>query len=156
MTMTLQPPTRSSKPPLGGIRGDWRCRLLRFHVPIALASALVLALFLTLPSFDANAYAHVDIFSGAFPQERQRGEGGPMDHEGDQDSQMELEQGGDQNGTMDESGDQPAGDHGGDRSARSTPAATPDPSGQPAGDHGGDQPARDHGGDETEGMGGDS
>jgi DMSO/TMAO reductase YedYZ heme-binding membrane subunit len=80
----MQPATRSSKQPLGGRSGDWRHRLLSFHVPLALASALVLVLFMTLPLFDANVYPHADIGSGAFPQQRERGEGGPMGHGGDQ------------------------------------------------------------------------
>lgn len=106
--MNGQPAIRLSRPPLGGISGDWRHRLLRFHVPIAFASALVLALFLTLPRFDANEYPHADIFSGAFPQERQRGEGGPMEHEGGQGGRMDMEQGGDHDGT-------PNAEQGGDR-----------------------------------------
>jgi hypothetical protein len=97
--MNAQPASRLSRPPLGGIGGDWRRRLLRFHVPIALASVLVLALFLTLPRLDPNEYPHADIFSGAFPKERQRGEGGPMEHKGGQSGPMDMEQGGDHDGT---------------------------------------------------------
>jgi sulfoxide reductase heme-binding subunit YedZ len=50
----------------------------------------VLVLFMSLPRFDANKYAHADIFSVAFPQERaraqramsghERGQAGPMRH----------------------------------------------------------------------------
>jgi len=94
----MQPATRSSKQPLGGRSGDWRHRLLHFHVPLALASALVLVLFMTLPLFDANVYPHADIRSGAFPQQRERGEGGPMGHGGDQAGPMGH--GGDQAGPM--------------------------------------------------------
>jgi sulfoxide reductase heme-binding subunit YedZ len=68
----MQPATRSSKQPLGGRSGDWRHRLLRFHLPLALASALVLVLFMTLPLFDATGHS-VDISSSAFPQQRVRG-----------------------------------------------------------------------------------
>lgn len=89
--MSMQPPTRSSKPPLGGISGDWRRRLLRVHLPIALASALLLVLFLTLPSFDTDAYTPGDLFSGTFPQDV--GDGA-MDHEGNQGGGMDH-QGGD-------------------------------------------------------------
>ena len=65
----MQPTTRSSKQPLGGIRRDWRRRFLRFHVPLALASALVFVLFITLPSFDRSAYPALDMHSsGPFPQ----------------------------------------------------------------------------------------
>jgi hypothetical protein len=154
--MSMQPATRTSKHPLGGISGDWRRRLLRFHLPLALASVLVLLLFETLPRFDASAYTALDMHSSEpFPQGRE-----PMDMQ-----DMDMDRGGDHDGPMDESADQPAEGHNGDRSARSTPAATAYPSGQPAGDHGGgqpagdhggDQPAEDHGGDEAEGMGGDS
>jgi hypothetical protein len=34
--------------------GDLRRRLLRHHVPLALASAVVLVLFMTVPPFDAT------------------------------------------------------------------------------------------------------
>jgi methionine sulfoxide reductase heme-binding subunit len=70
----MQPATRSSNRPLKG--GDWRRRLLRHHVPLALASALVLVAFMTLPPFDPQAYPQTDMGSGAaFPQ---RYEEGPM------------------------------------------------------------------------------
>ncbi len=87
----MQPATRSSNQPLSGSSGDWRHRFLRFHVPLALASAGALLLFMTLPLFDANVYPHADIFSGAFPQQRQRGGGqaGPMDDGGDQTGPMD-------------------------------------------------------------------
>lgn len=49
--MSRQPATRSSSQPLGGTSGDWRRRLLRFHVPLALASAVVLVLWMSLPLF---------------------------------------------------------------------------------------------------------
>jgi sulfoxide reductase heme-binding subunit YedZ len=106
----MQPATRSSKQPLGGRSGDWRHRLLRFHVPLALASALALVLFMTLPLFDATAHS-VDISSGAFPQ--QRGVRGSMDAGG-----------GDQTGPAEDSGE-----HGGDQTG---PA-------EDSGEHGGDQ-----------------
>jgi sulfoxide reductase heme-binding subunit YedZ len=55
-------------------------RLVRHHLPLALASGVVLVLFMGLPAFDANRYAHVDILSGAFPQQRERGQGAAMRH----------------------------------------------------------------------------
>src|SRR6266542_4483816 len=77
----MQPSTRSSKQPLGGSSGDWRHRLLRFHVPLALASALVLLLFMTLPLFDVRDIGgHVDLTSGAFPQQRSAGQTEPTEH----------------------------------------------------------------------------
>jgi sulfoxide reductase heme-binding subunit YedZ len=63
-------------------RGDLRLRFLVHHVPLALASAVLLVVFMGLPPFDANSYPHVDIFSSAFPQQRDRGEGGPMQQGG--------------------------------------------------------------------------
>ena len=45
----MQPVTRSSNPPRTG--GDWRRRLLRHHTPLALASAVALVLFMSLPLF---------------------------------------------------------------------------------------------------------
>lgn len=121
--MSKQPATRSrsgcaapsSHQPLGGSSGDWRHRLLRFHVPLALASAVVLFLFITLPLFDANVYAHVDITSGAFPQ--QRGENGAMDHGGDQADPINMDHGVDRTRSMDHSRDRTRSmDHGGDES----------------------------------------
>jgi len=71
--------------------GDQRRRLLRHHVPLALGSAVVLALFMTLPTFDTSAnHGAVDISTGAFPQPRAEreptdhgaNESRPMDHDG--------------------------------------------------------------------------
>src|SRR5262249_40006749 len=75
----MQPAIRSSKQPLGGTKGNWRHRLLRFHIPLALASAVILVLFMSLPLFTALVPPHVDIVSGPFPQARSMGEpSGPM------------------------------------------------------------------------------
>jgi hypothetical protein len=38
--MNTQAVTRSSHQPLGGASGDWRHRLLRYHLPLALASGV--------------------------------------------------------------------------------------------------------------------
>src|SRR5918993_5885955 len=38
---------RSSDEPLGGTRGDWRHRLLHFHIPIAMTSVLVIFLWMS-------------------------------------------------------------------------------------------------------------
>jgi len=85
----MQPATRSSKQPLGGSSGDWRHRVLRFHVPLALASALILLLFMTRPLFDVRGVGgHVDLTSGAFPQQRTAGETGAMDQGGGQTKPM--------------------------------------------------------------------
>ncbi len=81
MSMTTQPATRSSDQPLG-TSGDLRRRFLCHHVPLALASALFLFLFMSLPLFYANLYPHGDIFSSAFPQQRGGEHAGPMRHGG--------------------------------------------------------------------------
>jgi len=70
--MSTQGPTRSSKP-LGTSR-DWRRRLLLHHAPLALASGVVLVLFMGLPTFDATRYHGLaDISSGTFPRSRGMG-----------------------------------------------------------------------------------
>lgn len=66
----MQPGTRPS---------DWPARLVRHHLPLALASAAVLVLFMTLPPFDANVYPHADLSSGAFPMARQAADRAPTD-----------------------------------------------------------------------------
>jgi sulfoxide reductase heme-binding subunit YedZ len=56
----MQPATRSSNQPLGqplgGASGDWHHRFLHFHVPLALTSAVVLFLWMTLPLFQAAGH----------------------------------------------------------------------------------------------------
>ena len=96
----MPPATPASNPPLG-TGGDLRARFLRHHGPLAVASAVVFVVFMSLP-----VGPHVDIFSGAVPQGRS--EGGPMDHGGDQ----TMDHGGgrtmDHGGrTMDHEGGQP-------------------------------------------------
>lgn len=99
----MQPATRSLNQPLGGSSGDWRHRFFRFHVPLALASAVVLVLFMTLPPFDPQAYPQLEMMSsGAFPQ--QIGEDGPMGHGREQTGSRGH--GGDQAGSSGHSGDQ--------------------------------------------------
>ncbi len=86
----MQPATQSSRQPLGGSSGDWPHRLLRFHVPLALASALVLLVFMSLPLFDVrNVDGHVDLTSGAFPQQRSGGQTEPMGQGGSQVGSMD-------------------------------------------------------------------
>lgn len=65
--MSMEVAIRSSNQPRSS--GDWPHRLLRYHLPLALASAGVLLLFMTLPAFDVSAYPPGDIRSGTFPQE---------------------------------------------------------------------------------------
>jgi sulfoxide reductase heme-binding subunit YedZ len=66
-----------------------RRRLLHHYLPLALASAVVLVLFMTLPPFDANKYSQGDIFSGTFPRDFPAGQTGPMQHGGGQPPQQE-------------------------------------------------------------------
>src|SRR5437867_3106304 len=48
--------TRPSNQPLGGTSGDWRHRLIRYHLPLALASAIALFLSMNLPLFQAAGH----------------------------------------------------------------------------------------------------
>lgn len=105
--MSQQPANRSANQPLG-TDGDQRRRFLVHHVPLALASAVVLALFMSLPLFDAHAYPHADIVSGTFPQQRR--EGAATGHAGGQTGRTDHD--GHQNGLMRHGGDQ-AGRHSG-------------------------------------------
>jgi sulfoxide reductase heme-binding subunit YedZ len=57
-----------------------RRRLLRHYLPLALGSALVLVLFMTVPRFDSSKYSPGDIFSGRFPKDFPAGQAGPMQH----------------------------------------------------------------------------
>ena len=83
----------TSREPLG-TRGNQRRRFLYHHLPLALASALAVVLFMTLPLFDANAHPHADIFSSTFPRQRGEDHAGPMRHGG------QREAPGDQAGPM--------------------------------------------------------
>ncbi|KPV51244.1 hypothetical protein SE17_22335 [Kouleothrix aurantiaca] len=129
----MQPATRSANQPLGGSSGDWRHRLLRFHVPLALASAVIIVLFMTLPPFDPQAYPQMDMGSAAALPQRpgeggMGGMGGVMGHGGSQTS--------------------PPTGHG----ASQTPSPTGHGGSQtpPATDHGrGQTPPTGHGGDQT-------
>jgi sulfoxide reductase heme-binding subunit YedZ len=73
----MQAVAGSSNRPLGTNGDPWR-RLLIHHVPLALASALGLTLFVSSPPFDVRAHPHADIFSGPWPQTRSAGD--TMDH----------------------------------------------------------------------------
>jgi sulfoxide reductase heme-binding subunit YedZ len=73
--MGTQPATRLSKP-LGTSGGRWRRRVLLHHAPVALTSAVFLALFISLPPFDAARHHGVaDLGSGPLPQSRGSGMG---------------------------------------------------------------------------------
>src|ERR671919_194452 len=49
--------------------GDLRRRLLLHHTPLALTSAVVLVLFMTVPPFDATKYPPGNIFTDWYPRE---------------------------------------------------------------------------------------
>lgn len=51
-----------------GPSGDWRRRLLLHHAPFALASTMVLVLFMSLSPFDPQAYAQEAMAPGVLPQ----------------------------------------------------------------------------------------
>lgn len=134
MRVSVQPATRSWKQPLGA-GGGWRRRLLFHHAPLALASAVVLVLFMSLSPFDANKYPPGDLFSGTFPKEFGEGQGqgtmqhgpqsGPMgsgggqgpqrqgaDHQRPQQhrgGQMPSQPGGEQTGALEDSGGRASG-----------------------------------------------
>src|SRR5215207_1584613 len=55
-----------------------RRRFLRHYLPLALGSAVVLLLFMTLPRFDSGT--QVDIFSGILPKDFPAGQAGRMQH----------------------------------------------------------------------------
>lgn len=50
----MRPP--SLRQPLGGSSGDWPHRLLRFHIPLALASAAVVFLWMSFPLFQTAGH----------------------------------------------------------------------------------------------------
>lgn len=135
--MATEPVFRSSIQPLGS-NGDQRRRVLLHHVPLALASALLLVLFMTVPRFDAHAYEHGDIVSGTFPQAQSGA--GPMGH-----GTERTGHDGAQRGLTDHSGDHPGrAAHGGQPAVRRP--AERESMGHAAGDPG----SRDHGGGNTE------
>jgi sulfoxide reductase heme-binding subunit YedZ len=82
---------RRHRPPHIGADGDQRRRVLFHHVPIALASAVALALFTGLPIFNAPAFPHPDIVSGVFPKAPI--EGGATGHAGSHTGTAEKDRG---------------------------------------------------------------
>jgi sulfoxide reductase heme-binding subunit YedZ len=98
---------------------DLRRRLLRHHLPLALASAVVLVLFLSLPRFDASKYAQGDIFSGTFPRDFPAGQTGQ--HGGAQTGPMQ--QGGGHQPPQEGRGHQPPQQHGEGQAPSVSPSA---------------------------------
>jgi sulfoxide reductase heme-binding subunit YedZ len=109
---------------MAGASGEWRRRVLRFHLPIAVSAALALVVFMSLPLFDPLAYIGMDMESrNALPRPMDMGSARPeRPAEGD---------------AMGHGGAAPSGDHG----ASQPPAAS---------DHGaGQAPGQGHGGAPT-------
>lgn len=116
MSMSTQPATRSPEQPLGASR-EQRRRFLLHHLPLALASAVVLLLFMSLPLFDVSLYPHADLVSGALPQQGAAGHTAPMDHGGGHTERMRH--GRSHAGSMDHSGGAARSiDHGGGAESR--------------------------------------
>lgn len=138
--MAMEAAPKASIQPLGS-HGDQRRRFFFHHVPITLASAGIVVVFMTLSLFDANAYPHGDIVSGTFPQERR--EGGRMGHGADQTG----DHGGAQTGTTDHGGDHagPMGHSGHGRLGVRHPAEV-----QSRAHAAGDTGTGDHGGSNTQ------
>ncbi len=116
MSMSTQPATRTPEQPLGASREQQR-RFLLHHLPLALASAVVLLLFMGLPLFDVSLYPHADLVSGALPQQGATGHTAPMGPGGDHTERMRH--GRSHTGSMDHSGGAaPSIDHGGGTGSR--------------------------------------
>src|SRR5262249_24830968 len=65
-----------------GAKGSQRHRALVHHLPLAIGSVGLLALFTVLPLFDVSAYGHVDVMTGTFPQARADASGAAVDAHG--------------------------------------------------------------------------
>src|SRR5262245_61341800 len=63
----MEPIARSIGPP--GANGQ-RHRMLFHHLPLAMASVVLVVLFTMLPLFDVKSYEHADLMTGPFPQAR--------------------------------------------------------------------------------------
>jgi methionine sulfoxide reductase heme-binding subunit len=101
--MSMPPATRTTNQPLGGARGDWRHRLLRFHLPLALVTVGVITLWMSFSRFQATGH------QGPPPAATQT-----RSHEGA--SQAGDHAGGHQ-GQSQTAGTSPAVDHAGNQSA---------------------------------------
>jgi methionine sulfoxide reductase heme-binding subunit len=108
--MSTQPSTRTSNQPLGGASGDWHRRLLRFHLPLALASAVVIFLWMTLPLFQpAGQHGQVQVANqGTSHQGSPQADGQASDQHG-------RAQGAGHQGPMQADGATPPMDHSGDQ-----------------------------------------
>src|SRR5262249_7523272 len=118
--MGTQRVTGPSNPPLG-TGGDQGRRVLLHHVPLAVASVVVLVLFMGLPGFNVSLYPHPDLMTATLPQEGAAGHARPSHdprvHGGDQRARMHR--GVSYTRMMDHrTGDAQSGDHGGHTGSR--------------------------------------
>jgi len=79
VNMSTQTPAQFSHEPLG-VGPDLRRRLLLHHLPLALASAAVFVLFMSLPFFDVTVHSHADGVSGASSHQGGENHAGLMQH----------------------------------------------------------------------------
>ena len=110
-------PARFSNQPLGA-GGEWGRRVLFHHAPLALASAVVLVLFMNVSSFDVSKYLPGDLFSGTLP--RQFNEESATQHAGPEGDQTapgggQAQQPGEGHQSPQERGQQTPQEHGGDQ-----------------------------------------
>jgi len=117
-------PTPSSRQPLGGTRRYLRRRLLRFHLPLALASALAFIAFMTLPPFDPQAYPQEAMGPGIVPQAVSQ-QPGEAEHGGGQ--SQDGQHGGEQTSPREHSGEEEASppNHGRDQGNTTDRGASP-------------------------------
>ena len=112
--MSIQPATQySNQPlgqPLGGANSDLRYRFLRFHLPLAIASAVVLFLWMSLPLFQSAGHQ-------GSPQAAQA-----TDHKGQPQADATpstMHQGGSHEGTPQANGMTPPMEHTGNQTSNS-------------------------------------
>ena len=135
--------TSSSKQPLGGTRRRLRHRLFRFHLPLAVASSLVLVAFMTLPPFDPQTYPQESMGSAVLPQAvSEQPDGG--EHGGSQ--TQDRQHGGDDSSSRDHSGEEATAGHGRDQGDTTDNSASSDQTGQ----HEGSQSQPEDSEDQTE------
>lgn len=121
-------PTPPSRQPLGGTRRHLRHRLFRFHLPLAVASSLVLVAFMTLPPFDPQAYPQESMGSAILPQAVSEQPGGE-EHGGSQ-TQDRQQHGGDDSSSRDHGGEEAPASHGRDQGDTTDNGASSGQSGQ--------------------------
>jgi sulfoxide reductase heme-binding subunit YedZ len=111
---------------------------------------------MSLPRFDANVYPHADLFSGAFPQQRERGGGGRMADAGGQveeHGRRRTEQGGGQTeqhgGGQTEQDSSQSEEHGGGRREQHGGGQAEQRGQRQGEEHGGSRTEQDGGGQQS-------